>query len=129
MCGLALIVGCGGANSQEQSSTPVPDEKPIALQAKQLTKEYDDNEIAADSKYKGKLLSVAGKISDISETFGTVNVSLEGHDLVTSVMCSFEESEKAKVATLKKGSEVTLVGRNEGSTAGLFVGLQRCRLP
>lgn len=125
-CGLMLILGCGGESHPPAAADP--NERPVAVQAKSLTKEYDDNELAADSKYKGKLLAVTGKVTEISETFGTINASLEGHDAVSTVMCSFADAERQKVSALKKGDQTTLVGRNEGSTAGLFVGLQNCRV-
>ena len=125
--GILLTLGCGGS-SVESPAPAKAAEKPIAIDAKALTKEYDDNELAADGKYKGKLLSVTGKISDISETFGSVNVSLEGHQLLQTVMCSFEPSEKQKVAALKKGAIVTLIGTGDGSTAGLYVGLEKCTI-
>ena len=125
--GILFILGCGGSSTE--SPTPAKAaEKPIAVEAKALTKEYDENELAADGKYKGKLLTVSGKISDIAETFGSVTVSLEGHQFLQTVMCTFESSEKSKVAALKKGSQVTLIGTGEGSTAGLYVGLEKCRV-
>jgi len=137
--GIGLILGCGGGSGNSTATNPgasapsnsgavAPAEKPIAVDAKVLTKEYDSNELAADGKYKGKLLAVTGKISNIAETFGNITVSLEGSDLTKSVMCSFEESEKPSVAALKKGEKVTLVGTGDGSTAGLYVGLQNCKI-
>lgn len=137
---LALGLGCGGgsgtstSNSAPGTSSPVNSnvapviEKPVALDAKTLTKEYDVNELAADGKYKGKTLAVTGKISSVAETLGNITVSLEGHDLTKTVMCSFEESEKASVTALKKGERTTLVGTGDGSTGGLYVGLQECRV-
>ncbi len=125
--GALFILGCGG-NSTDSPTPTKAAEKPIAVEAKTLTKEYDENELAADVKYKGKLLAVSGKISDIAETFGSVTVSLEGHQVLQTVMCTFESSEKLKVAALKKGAQVTLLGTGEGSTAGLFVGLEKCRI-
>jgi hypothetical protein len=125
--GILCVVGCGGSSAE--SPTPAKAAvDPVAVDAKVLTKEYDDNELAADGKYKGKLLAVSGKISDIAETFGSVTVSLEGHAIMQTVMCSFESSEKPKVAALKKGAQVTLIGTGEGSTAGLYVGLGKCRI-
>jgi hypothetical protein len=127
---IGTIVGLGCAGGSEDSPTPAKAaEKPLPIDAKALTKEYDDNELAADGKYRGKLLAVSGKISDISETFGSVSVSLEGHEILKTVMCTFQESEKQKVAALKKGAQVTLVGTGDGSTAGLYVGLENCVVP
>ncbi|MBA2335819.1 MAG: OB-fold protein [Pyrinomonadaceae bacterium] len=42
-------------------------------------------------------------------------------------MCNFEESEKTNVEKIKKGQQVTLVGKGDGMTAGLYVGLQECK--
>ena len=93
-----------------------------------MTKDYDENELAADGKYKGKTIAVSGKVENIAETMGNVTVSLAGHDMVKSVMCSFEESEKTNVAKLKKGQQATLVGTGDGMTMGLYVGLQKCKV-
>ena len=136
--GIALILGCGGGSGNSTTSNPgtpatntgtaPPAEKAVAIDAKALTKEYDSNELAADGKYKGKSLAVTGKISNIAETLGNITVSLEGHEFTKTVMCSFEESEKASVAALKKGDKITLTGTGDGSTGGLYVGLQNCKV-
>jgi len=136
---LALILGCSGANKNAATqvtgpaatavnSAAAPTEKPIAVQAKALTKEYDENELAADGKYKDKMLAVSGKVSNIAETMGNVTVQLEGFNIAKSVMCNFDETEKANVAKLKKGQQATLIGKGDGSTGGLYVGLQGCRI-
>ena len=139
--GLFLILGCSGANQNATTptnsasvttapanTTAAPSEKPIAVQSKVMTKDYDENELAADGKYKGKMIAVSGKVENIAETMGSVTVSLAGHDMLKSVMCSFEESEKASVAKLKKGQQATLVGTGDGMTMGLYAGLQKCRV-
>jgi len=139
---LLIVLGCGGdSNSAPSGSTPsnssatdqsgsspVASEKAVAIQAKALTKEYDENELAADGKYKGKLLAVSGKVSNIAETLGNVTVQLEGHEIMATVMCSFDEAEKSNVAKLKKGQQSTLVGTGDGKTMGIYVGLQHCKI-
>lgn len=136
--GMFLVLGCsgGGQNSTTTTNPPTttansasaPTEKPMAVQAKALTKEYDENELAADGKYKGKTLAVSGKVSNIAETFGNVTASLEGHNAVISVMCSFDASEKANVAKLKKGGQATFVGTGDGMTGGMYAGLNNCKI-
>ena len=139
---LSIVLGCSApantsqpSNSSENSSgngsknsTDSTSEKPVNVSAKELTKTYDENELAADEKYKGKMIAVSGKISNIAETLGNLTVSLEGHDIVKSVMCSFDESEKSNITKLKKGQQVTLVGKGDGMTAGLYVGLEECKI-
>lgn len=122
----AIAIACGRETGSGPATAHDPNEKPIAIAATSLTKEYDGNELAADGKYKGKLVAVSGKITDIADTFGNVTVQLEGHDIVHTVMCNFNDAERSNVAKLTKGQQVTLTGRVEGSTAGLYVGLQKC---
>lgn len=136
-----LVMGCsgGGANKGTASSSPaantanagnvgIVEEKPIAIDAKALTKEYDANELSADGKYKGKQLAVTGKISNIAETLGNITVQMEGQKIMPGVICSFEDSEKSSVMALKKGQQVTMIGTGDGSTAGLYIGLKKCKI-
>ena len=135
--GLFLILGCSApkeSNSTTKTETPANNsvttstEKPIAVSSKDLTKTFEENELAADEKYNNKILAVLGKIENIAETMGNITVSLQGHNAVLSVMCNFVESEKSSVMKLKKGQQVTLVGKGDGMTMGLYVGLKECKV-
>lgn len=130
--GVVLVLGCGQLPDTKGGATDQPSNtqaaKPISISAKELTRAYDENELAADQKYKGKLLSVSGTVSSIAETLGNVTVQLEGHEFMQSVMCSFEEEQKANVARLKKGQPIKLLGTGDGKTLGLYVGLEECRI-
>lgn len=134
---LTAILGCSAAkeSSAPASGQPTLENNtvsnpaaPIVVKATELTKAYDENEIAADGKYKGKTLEVAGKITNIAETLGNVTVSLAGHNAAKTVLCSFGESEKSTVAKLKNGQSATLTGTGDGSTGGLYVGLNDCKI-
>lgn len=132
-----IALGCSGDSNRNTTSSdgasktasPNPStEKSVEIQAKALTKEYDANEIAADEKFKGKMLAVSGKVSNIAETMGNMTVQLEGHDVVASVMCRFADAEKPSVAKLKKGQQAKLVGVGDGKTLGLYVGMKECKI-
>lgn len=134
---LAAIIGCSSA---KQTNAPASGQTatengaapktaaPVAVKASELTKAYDENELAADGKYKGKVLEVSGKITNIAETLGNLTVSLAGHNIAKTVMCGFDESEKPSIAKLKNGQSVTLTGTGDGSTGGLYVGLNDCKI-
>jgi len=137
--GLFLILGCSApkeSNSTTKTETPVTNsatsststEKPLAVSSKDLTKTFEENELAANEKYNNKILAVSGKIENIAETMGNITVSLQGHNAVLSVVCNFAESEKSSVTKLKKGQQVTLVGKGDGMTMSLYVGLQECKV-
>lgn len=137
---ILITLACACPDPKEQSTTPIttdtnqnnqnptPEEKAIIITAKDLSKAYDENELAADEKYKGKKLEVTGSIEDIAETMGNITVSLKGHDILKNVMCSFPEEEKGKVAKLKKGEKTTLVGIGDGKTLSLYAGLTECKI-
>lgn len=143
--GLFLVLACSNTSNITKPTTNTAiatttnstqdvaiSEKPIIIKADALTKEYDENEIAADEKYKSKTLEISGKVSNIAETLGKLTVQLEGHKQngmnLVSVMCNFDESEKATVSKLKKGQQTTLIGTGDGKTLGFYVGLNQCKI-
>lgn len=137
--GLLLVLGCSEpkeSNSTIKTETPainnaatsISAEKPIVVASKDLTRTFEENELAANEKYNNKVLAVSGKIENIAETMGNITVSLQGHNAVLSVMCNFGESEKSSVTKLKKGQQTTLIGKGDGMTMGLYVGLKECKV-
>ena len=98
------------------------------LTANQLYKAYDDNEIAADNKYKGKKLAVTGKISDISEVFGNIAVDLKSDDGIgwTTIRCTMKNRDE--VSKLRKGQKVTIIGTCDGLTLNVAINLEDCEV-
>lgn len=50
-----------------EKSDPAEQEAAIEVTAKELLKEYDDNEVKADETYRDKLVTVTGIINDIGK--------------------------------------------------------------
>jgi hypothetical protein len=125
-----LSLGCSKPADTRSSTTskPVHSEQPEHVYAWTLTQEYEENELAADDRYKDRLLKVSGKVSNIADTLGNITVQLEGHKALVTVMCSFDESQKAAVSKLRTGKEAILIGRGDGMTGGLYVGLRDCKV-
>lgn len=130
---LGAILGCGNASRSPSSQQPtaVSNEPPIRISAEELIKAYKENEVGADAKYRGKRLHVSGEISNIADTLGSITVSLKGENEsgLLTVLCSFDDAYRASIATLKKGEPLGVVGRGDGMTAGLYVGLEDCGFP
>lgn len=89
----------------------------MEVSAAKLYAEYEANEVAADLKYKDKLLQVSGVVMDIgiSQSIrpGTPVIFLaEGFDapFMEGVTIHLSAEQKTKVATLSKGDTVTVVG-------------------
>lgn len=98
---------------------------PIIITAERLMADYKANEIAADEKYKGKILEVTGIIKEIGKDIFEDNmfVALEsgGKLEIRSVQCFLEENLRKKAASLSKGHRITLRGRCEGMIADIKI--------
>ncbi|HHX61965.1 MAG TPA: hypothetical protein GX707_14845 [Epulopiscium sp.] len=117
----------------ETETTPEPTQEPedtIPVSAEELLKAYDENEVKADNLYKDKTLEVTGIVKSIGkDIFDEVYITLGNDDdfAIISVQCYFKDKDEIdKVAELKEGDEVTVIGICEGGT--LNVTLKKCNL-
>lgn len=113
-----------GSNSKKSNS------KPVKVQAKKILQEFEENEAAADGKYKGKTLQVAGVVDKIDTEFidedeYVVNVGTGTDFEFISVNCDDQASKD--VASLKKGQQITVIGDFEDG-GDLGVELENCTI-
>ena len=100
------------------------DVKAISVDAKALSKAFDDNEIKANRLYKGKLARVTGKVDSIGEMLGQTFITLESHKeySICSVQCFFKEADEIqKIENLKNGDAVTVGGVIDGKSMNVSV--------
>lgn len=114
------------AAGQTSAAEDAPKVEAIKVTAGEISKAYEENEAAADSQYKDKLLQVSGKVSGITKdiTDNTV-VALAGSNQFIPVQGTLISEEAAKALTLKKGDKVTLQCKGAGEVAS-FPMLQDC---
>lgn len=116
---LALILGLLGCRTRtapkaEPSITPVP-----TVKAGDLLKEYSTNAVAADAKYKGKLVQASGKFGSAQKAplLGYA-VQLLPEDApevnASAVQCFIVESAEADVAKLQPEQMITIQGTCDG---------------
>ena len=125
--GLIVLGAIGsfmGKNSREIPQTPRPVAKPaeiISITSEQLYKEYGDNEVAADSKYRDKTLKVSGIIRAIGKTIGDKPyMNLATGTFSHQVMVIFPaDAYNEKLATYKKGDAIEVTGTCTGKTLGM----------
>ena len=120
---LFIIIGFGSLDELEnldQSPKVTSDSNPsVTISASKLYKEYNENEIAADEKYKGKIIEVTGVIRDIgNDIMDNAYITLVGDEYFGDIQCYFNE--KSVVAKLSKGKRVTVIG----SCSGLMINVQ-----
>lgn len=111
---------------------PIPERQqdiiPIHISAQNLIAEYRENEIAADHKYKGKLLYVTGVIEDFEVgVFDQKYVSISDGEIFSfrSIHCNIDDENVSQIAEFRKGQEVEFRGLNGGMTL-LAISLENC---
>lgn len=125
---ISSTVGKSAKGKQASSATPESKvtDGATTVDYKLLYKDYGDNPISADKKYKDKKLILTGTIANIDRDIAqspyiTFNVDEYG---AKSIKMSFNDDDT--VASLKKGQTVTVVGTCGGTFASTIVMLNDC---
>lgn len=125
---IIIISSIGGSKSSTTLTTSAPakieEVQAISTTATKLAQAYIDNEVNADVLYKGKTLNVSGSIKDIGkDILDTPYVTLESNpsDYFTYVQCMFNKGDEAKLATLKKGTQITIQGKEDGKLGNVLI--------
>jgi hypothetical protein len=113
------------------ASVPAEPPKPVAtVKASDLLGEYKTNVLAADNKYKGKLIQVTGKTGSTvvqKDLIGRFYVSMEaGSDVDFNIACYLSEAGKDEAAKLQPNQEVTVVGTCDGLFGGQVLQIKGC---
>lgn len=103
--------------SKKENEEKTKRENAIFMTAKQLYKEYDENEINADDNYKDEYIKVSGVIYSIG-------VDVMGNNYITlktsnsgKVQCFFDDDYALyELNELKKNKKITLTGKVEGKS-------------
>lgn len=84
-----------------------------------LAKAYDENTVAADQAYKGKLIKITGIVADINTDFsGDPYITMKGGiNQFMEPQFKFDKSSINELAGLKKGSKLTIVCTGNGDIA------------
>lgn len=125
--GLAIAIGVfGGSNDstskkQTKTTTEATTEAPIMISAKSLIKAYQENEINASNKYKGKYLKVTGYVDDIGQSDNlfmsdSYYIYIDDGDRYSfnDIRCSLNDESVEKAADFKPGDKIEIIGRCEG---------------
>lgn len=98
-----------------------------SMEADELYAEYSRNGVAADEKYKNRIVEVTGDVRTISKDIeDNAYVIVGGRSIMDGVHCTFPESENNQVAALKERQNVTIKGVVAGQTG--FVLLDKSSL-
>lgn len=94
----------------------------FAIDATALMHDYETNEVAADLKYRGKVVLIDGIVrktgKDITDT---IYVAYEVENPITTVQCFFTNKFARKIAALRPGQEVKIKGKVERKLINVLV--------
>jgi hypothetical protein len=135
LCGAALsalALGLAGCKTQKPPKASTPEAPAAVVKAGDLLNEYGTNAVAADGKYKGKVLQVSGKFSSAQKAplmgYAVQLVPEDAGDLNASmVQCFIVDEAQAAVGQLQPGQKITLQGTCDGQVLGQ-VKLSKCTL-
>jgi len=104
--------GSPSDSSATQTQNTAPAEPPIEITAIALYDEFEENQVAAEQKYKGKTLIVSGTVDSIgTDILNTPYVSLRSsNEFLTAVQCMFDRSDSNALVSLKKDQKIKLSG-------------------
>jgi len=121
-----LLIGCPSQNEQPKHVSLPQEAKPTApatpevtVTAMKLWQDYEDNEVAADMRYKDRWLLVSGEIDAIDKDFsGKPYLYLKSPSLIMRVPIRFQADESALISTLKKGQPIAALCKCQGRKIG-----------
>lgn len=100
-------------------------EPTLTISAIDLVKEYQNNEVRADEKFKGKNFYVEGIVGDIKkDILNNIYVTLKGNEMFSEVQCYFDD--KAAASHLEKGMRITFLGKCDGLMMNVM--MKNCKL-
>jgi hypothetical protein len=106
----------GGTPTPAATPTPIP--TPLALSVKELADDYDADQVAAETKWIGKLVEFTAKISALTDTGITFTKLSDKAGSKTEIDC--KNLNPDDVALLKKGQSIVVKGTIGANTLGVI---------
>lgn len=100
----------------------------IETTPQEICSEYEDNEVSADNKYKGKKVAITGTIERIIKSgFSDDPIIVFKGTFIKDVKFYFSKDSNNEISNLSRGDEITIVGTCKGMTLGDVV-LHKCKI-
>ena len=122
-----LIIAIGSTDEASVEKDVSSQSASYRISSQQLYADYKANEVAADQKYKSKILEISGEIDNIAKDItDTIYITLKGDKYIGSVQCFFSKNHENQAASLSKGQYVTVKGKCDGKMMNIL--LRGCAL-
>lgn len=113
--------GCGTheKETKEVAESAASNAPAVDVTPKQLFADYEENEVSADDKYKGKILRVSGTVAKIGkDVLDTPYIEFAASS-VFGVQCMFDDT--AALTSLKKGQKLTVRCKGDGKFGNVIL--------
>jgi len=112
--------GSNGSNSKQEES-----QEAIKVSARDLADEFDENQVAAEDKWEGKLVEFSAEITNITDSgLSFANVASKEFSMA-QISCRIKDKEQ--LMPLKNGQTVTVRGVVGTQTLGV-IGVSNCEV-
>lgn len=124
----AMFGGNDSSQDSEQTSAAINEPVIIISDINSFLEEFDANEIRAEDKYEGKIVSVNGRVDSINEgVFGPYLMLRESEYDFSGIDCTFNKEDQNEFIALSKDDYVTVNGKVSDYVIGSVV-LDDCTL-
>ena len=105
----SVLTACGDGKPEAPVAPPVPKEI-VKINAGQLFSAYEDNEVATDEGFKGKLVQVSGTVQSIDkDAFDNIIINFKTSNQFMPAHMKMDDNEKAAAIAMKKGVKATVL--------------------
>lgn len=107
---------------EKDVKTEIASNPAIEVNASKLFSDYEANGVAADAKYKDKILKVTGIVNTIDKDItDNIYVTLKGDEMFGDIQCFFSEDYLEAAANLSKGQKITVTGKCDGKLMNVML--------
>ncbi len=115
----------GSSNGGQTGGQEAPKQEPMKITAQELADDFDSNQVAAENKWKGKLVEFKAEVSNITDSGLSFTKLGSKQFSLTQVSCRI--SDKNQLLSLKNGQFVTARGIIGGQTIGV-IDMSQCEV-
>lgn len=131
LVGVGLIGTIGDSDSLssdtagERTTASVREESVLIVTAFKMAADYKANEVAADAKYKGKLVEISGTVDtigkDVIDTPFIAFATENQYEIINRIQCMFGSNDVEVLSSISKGQKITLRGKVSGALGNIIV--------
>ena len=125
--GILAVLGAGSVEDEVDYSSYDYSSPAFQVRYNALADEFENNSIAAEAKYEGKLIYVRGPVGSVDkDILDNPYVAIRGEWDFASVQCFLSDQEVSSASTLRKGQRIVVAGVVGDTTLG--VSLDGCKI-